>query len=419
MHAYLDLRHPNADEARVTHEEVEGAIRAAGVVHGLLPERIEAALRVCEERSALPRPICIANGTPPVPGRDARIEIESEPEKIIGTLEQSVDQIDFHERQVVKNVRAGQRIAMWLPATSGVPGRRVDGAELLAVDGKETTPVARENVIATELEEGGIAFVAAIDGMLQVRPGNELAVLDLMEVPGDVDYDTGNIDADGSVLVQGTVRSEFRVTAKHDITVRESVEDATVFAGDVVFIEKGIFGGEHGRVSAGEHVSTRFAQNASIVCGGDVEIRDSDTNSVIECRGRLIATQGRGHLRGGRYTAFGGLVARELGSELGVTTIVSVGTDPVLASKLHDEREALLDAQEKGRKGSDDAMKARPAGPEVHLCTTDLPFIEVLGRVHSGVDIYIRGAHLQTDSVAKHVRYRFDPETGKITVEPL
>lgn len=419
MQAYLDLRHPNADEPRVTREEVDAAIRATGVVHGLLPERIEAAWRACEEQGALPRPVCIAEGTPPVPGLDADMEIESNPGMSVGAVEAKTDQIDFRERGIVKNVRAGQRIGMWSPATPGVPGQRVDGAELLAVDGKEASYTARENVVATELEDGCVAFEAAIEGILQVRAGNELAVLDFLEIPGDVDYDTGNIDAKGSVLVRGTVRSEFRVTAKHDITVRGSVEDATVTAGGVVFIEKGIFGGERGRVSAEERVSVKFAQNASIVCDGDVEIRDSDTNSVIECRGRLIATQGHGHLRGGRYTAFGGVEAQELGSELGVTTAVSVGTDPVLASELHDVREALREAQKKGRKGVEKVLKARQTDLEGRLFAETLPTIKVLGVVHGGVDIYIRRVHLHTDGVVEHVRFRYDPQSRQIEVEPL
>jgi hypothetical protein len=274
--------------------------------------------------------------------------------------------------------------------------------------------------------------------------------VDLLEIAGDVDYGTGNIDATGCVLVRGTVRGKFRVTAKHDITVQASIEDAIVEAGDTLHVGASILGGPQGRVAAGSRISVKFAQNANVTCGGDVEIRDSDTNSVIECRGRLLATEARGVLRGGSYTALQGVRVRELGSALGAPTIVSVGTDPALARELREVQEALRAVEEKERKiqrslgastshvrapqgldarrhvkarrelvSSEASLKARKRQLEERLFAGAPPTVEVLGTVHAGVDIYIRGAHWRTQHAAERVRFCYDPETHDIRAGPL
>jgi len=448
--AHLDLRRPGAGEPPITRREVQAAIAACGVVHGVSAERIQAAWRTFEARGGLPEPALVAEGTPPRPGRDAGIAFEIEPDKIVGDRFEGVDRIDFRERRMVKNVRAGQRIGTWLPDGEGVSGRGVDGEPLPAPHGEPGDFTVRENVVTHELGGGRVAFEAAIDGMLLVEAENELAVVDFLEIASDVDYDTGNIDATGCVLVRGTVRGKFRVTAEHDITVQASVEDAIVAAGATLYVGEGIFGGPYGRVAAGSRISAKFAQNANVACGGDVEIRDSDTGSVIECRGRLLATRARGALRGGRYTALQGVKVRELGSALGAPTTVSVGSDPVLARELREVQDALRAVQERGRKlertlsasasragaeqspdarrhvkakralvSSETRLKARKRQLEEQLCAGVPPTVEVLGTVHAGVDIYIRGAHRRTERADERVRFSYDPETRDVRAGPL
>ena len=94
-----------------------------------------------------------------------------------------------------------------------------------------------------------------------------------------------------------------------------------------------------------------YAQNAYLSCGGDVVVRHIGTNSVIECGGRLLATEGKGVLRGGRYTAAQGVTAKTMGSEMGVDTLVSIGRDPRMKRELDELREVREALEElEGRK---------------------------------------------------------------------
>lgn len=451
LSAHLDLRAPGADEPAITRPEVDAAIEAAGMVYGLSEERVEEAMSTYREQGYLPQPALIAQGEPARSGADASIAFELEHQKLVGNVDEKIGRIDFRERHMVTNVREGQHIATWNADMEGIPGRTIDGEELPAEDGAPTTFAAKENVVTVELEDGSLVFEAGIDGMLLVSDDNELSVVKLLEVRGDVDYETGHIDAEGCVVISGSVRGRFRVTATEDITVQGSVEDAIVHAGRSLEVGAGIIGGKNGRVSAESHVTAKFIQNAKVSCAGDVEILESDMNSVIECRGRLLATGRRGKLRGGRYTALQGLKAMELGSDLGVPTTVSVGTDSALAREMREVQDKLRAIQAMGREiqrartgglgrettpGLDrehikavreyvaarreqPGLEARLKELQEQLLEGEPPTVDVTGTVHAGVDIYIRGTHLHVDEAVNHVRFYYDLESRQVEAVPL
>ncbi len=450
MHAFIDLRTPTADEEPLQRGELDAALAAAGVAHGLLPKRLDAAWAAHLERGDLPRPIRIADGTPPQRGRDAGIDFEFDLAQGVGNLSEESGRIDFRERGTVNNVREGQLLGTWRPAGPGEPGQGVDGTVLPADPGTEGTLTAGENVETEEQEDGSVLIAAVMDGMAVLKPGDVLHVVEVMLIPGDVDFSVGNIDATGSILVKGTIRAGFRVTAKHDITVQESIEEAIVEAGGEVLVRHGIIGGDDARVHGELGVTANFAQHAYITSGGDVVIRDSDSNSVIECAGQLLAADGHGRLMGGRYLAGRGLVARVLGSDFGAPTLVAVGDDPLKARELRDVRERLTDveaqlekiasvleqaglrhpgtaltpdqaaAAEKLREQQgllqDEANALTAQGEELDAKVQEgaAPMVDVKDTCYYGVEIYIRGFRLRTQDALQATRFVLDPKKREV-----
>ena len=61
-------------------------------------------------------------------------------------------------------------------------------------------------------------------------------------IKGNVDYDYGNIDFNGSVHITGSVLPGFTVKAKGDIVVDKNVEDAYLEAGGDINVKMGISG---------------------------------------------------------------------------------------------------------------------------------------------------------------------------------
>ncbi|MCZ6598660.1 MAG: FapA family protein [Planctomycetota bacterium] len=433
--AFLDLRGPGAGEKAVEREELDAAIRAAHVVTGLQRRRIDAVFQAVAAGRSPGRPIRIAFGTRASPGRDARVEVLIDVEKSVGKVDEKTGQVDFRERNITPNARKGQHIGTWIPAATGTDGMGVDGTKVTSPVGKEAELLPAEGVETRELEDGRIEILAARDGVVLFPQPNQIVVTDLLEIKGDVDYETGNIDASGCVVVKGTVRSGFRVTAKYHIHVSEGIEAAVVKAGTDLIVGLGIIGDEHSLVSAERLVSIEFAQNARIRCGGDVEIRNSAMNSTIECRGRIVATEKAGRLRGGRYNATNGLIARELGSELGAPTSVCVGMNHEVMRKLAEVRGEIEEVKEEAgerMRGTENPaeprseeelvravklLKAHRRRLEELAFASEPPTVEVLGLVYPGVRIQIRDTAIRVDETLEAVRYRYVPSSEEIEFE--
>ena len=84
-------------------------------------------------------------------------------------------------------------------------------------------------------------LIATQDGHLTFAH-EAFQVSPLLEIQGDVDYSTGNIDFSGDVHICGDVRENFTVHAQGTVTVDGLVEAATVEAGGDLVIARGVVG---------------------------------------------------------------------------------------------------------------------------------------------------------------------------------
>lgn len=425
---------------------VRNELSEAGVVHGILNPELA---QICAQGTG-GESVCIARGTAPGFARPERLELEFESAKTAGRIDPISHRMDFRERGTVHNVFEGERLGVLLPALEGAAGIGVDGVELAPAPSAELSASIGPGVRVEEQTDGSCVLFAELDGVVRVAPSGELFVTDMLSLPGDVDLSTGNIDVLGSVSVGGTVRAGFKVQACHDVDVDAAVEDATVTAGKSLTVGAGILGGGSGVVVAGKSIQAKYAQNATLRCGGDVVLQ-VDTNSGIECAGLLSAREGAGHLRGGTYWAGAGLWARELGSAQGVPTLVQVGNDPHLTRELARVRSDLrvnggrvmklqrergvASAKRVGRSLTRDQagnarrtmkaqrellrarrlLEAREAELERGLALAAPPFVRVESRIHAGVRLQIQNSHLTIDQSRAGGTFLRDDQSGEIT----
>ena len=440
LEAFLTLE--SAAEISVVRNE----LAEAGVVHGILRSELA---RVSAQGTG-GEPVCVARGTLPVLARPERLKLDFESAKTAGRIDESTLRIDFRERGTVHNVLEGERLGVLLPAQCGAAGLAVDGVEIASSASDELEASIGPGVRVEEQSGGSRVLYAELEGVARVASSGELFVTDLLLLSGDVDLSTGNIDVLGSVHVSGTVRAGLTVQACHDVDVDAAVEDANVTAGKSISVGAGILGGGSGVVVAGRSIEARFAQNATLRCGGDVVLQ-ADTNSGIECAGMLSAREGAGHLRGGSYWAGAGLWARELGSAQGVPTHVQVGNDPRLTrelarvrsdlqvnagrvKKLQRER-GVANAKRVGRSLTRDQagsarrtmkvqrelirarslLERRQADLERALSLAAAPFVRVESRIHAGVRLQIQNSHLTIDQSRAGGTFLRDDQSGEIT----
>lgn len=281
--------------------------------------RINEWVRLREQNQKPAVPFLIAEGQSPGAGQPARFEPSSQAG--VDPAKDEDDSVDFHQTHI-QTARSGEQFGMLMPAVPGEPGRDVFGKEIPAVNSADL-----ELGNGVRLGEDGRSLFATTDGMVSLRHGR-LEVISVVEVAGNVDFATGNIESPTDVLIRGTVMDTFSVRSAGSITVGGAVESATVEAGGEVMVHGGIAGMPDGRVKAGGNISVKFCEEAQLEAGGDIVIHREMMNCRLRAGGLLKVE--RGAVVGGRVHARRGAVIKQLGNDSGLKTRISIGVDPAV-----------------------------------------------------------------------------------------
>ncbi|MFN3283585.1 MAG: DUF342 domain-containing protein [Pseudothermotoga sp.] len=319
LEAYIIVSPEEGEE--LSKDQILSYLQANGIVYGILEEAIEDLLR----KKAFDVPVLVAMGKEPLNGEDGQILV-IQPEKREPS-EQTKDRIDLRElpsrtRQIV---RSGQEIAEIIPPTSGIEGRNVFGRSLNPKPGRPAQLKLGKNV---RLSEDGNKVIATVDGILVARTDGSIDVNEVLMIKGDVDYASGNIDFPGEVQISGDVKPGFSVKAKGNVTVNGVIEAATVVSFEGTVSALGIKGREKGIVKAKEDIIARFLENAIVEAGRSVLVNGPITNSQIRAGIEVKAAGNKGVIAGGSIVAGFLVEAEEIGSPLGVKTLIEIGFDP-------------------------------------------------------------------------------------------
>lgn len=315
-------------------DALEEQLRRHGAIYGIDRAALE---KLCAER-IFDEYVEVARGTPAVHGADAVVEIVVETVGRRGPVEDEEGNVDLKNLGVVNMVHAGDVLATKTPPTKGVDGKNICGGSLGSKDGKDKSfPSGTGTVVS----EDGLSLLAAVEGHLTEVNGR-LQVLPIFEVNGDVDYSTGNINFSGSVVVKGVVRDGFEVRAGENITVNGTVEGAFLVAGGNITVVGGIRGIGKGNIEAKGNIAADFADQATLIAGGDILIKNALLHSNCRCGGKLIVSGGKkAQLAGGKVQAGSEVVCVTLGSEMGTKTEISVGALPEQIERLEFLRKEL------------------------------------------------------------------------------
>jgi uncharacterized protein len=315
-------------------KEIKEHLEAAGVVHGI----DEAQIRLALEQ--LKKPVVVANGSPAEDGVNARIEHAFDYSNIGKPKEQDDGSVDFHDLNLIYNIRAEDIIAAKIPRTEGVPGTSVTGDVLPTKPGKDLPFPLGKNVYADA--EGKIR--ASIDGQIQITNG-KIHVAPVFEIRNDVDVSTGSIDFVGSVIVRGSVQMGFAIKASGDIEVCGTVSGATL-EGTNILVRNGIQGMQRGHIRARGNVTAKFIENANVHAQEAVTVAEAILHSNVS-GGKRVAVQGkRGVIVGGCVRAGEEIITRLVGSHFATPTTLEVGVNPELRDELSKARKEMKEVQQ-------------------------------------------------------------------------
>ncbi|MCQ6557892.1 DUF342 domain-containing protein [Paenibacillus mendelii] len=334
--AYLQFN--VADEQfSCTLNELEAFVRSNGVHFGIDTDVL--ARIAMQPKLFFYSQTVIAQGDPAVNGQDGQIRFAynmNEENRRPTELEDG--KVDFKEISQLKNVKRGQLIAEKIPATESKPGKLVTGDIAPGKNGKEAYFKQGKNVV---MNPEKTALYAAIDGLITMTDKSKINVFPIYEVNGDVDYNIGNIDFVGTVVIRGNVLTGFRIKASGDIRVIGGVEGAELEAEGSVEVTGGILASNKGYVRAGKNVKSSFIQDGNVSAAEDVLVSQSIMHSHVRAGGKVICIGAKGLIVGGSIQAGEGVSARTIGNTMSTATSIEVGVRPELRAELQELRQQL------------------------------------------------------------------------------
>lgn len=264
-----------------------------------------------------------ARGESPVHGNDGRIEdLFSRVVKRTPKMNDS-GKIDYTELNLIQNVREGETICRIFPATKGTSGTSVKGKPIPCKPGKPVTvPMGRN----TALSEDGNCLLASISGRVDFN-GRSFEVKPVLEIEGNVDYSTGNINFLGDVTIAGDICTGFNVKALGSITVRGVVEACNVEAGGDLTLEKGVKGDSQAVIQAHRSLYAKYLEN-SIICVRQDLYSDCIINCDVYSDGSIYVNSGRGMIIGGSLWASNSVHAKTVGTRAESTVKIRLGGLP-------------------------------------------------------------------------------------------
>jgi uncharacterized protein (DUF342 family) len=337
----------------LTTNAVRNELNKQGIVKGIDINAIEKTVSTVNQSLSPTNDVIVAKGIFPVHGTDGKIELHFNTDKKEYDFRILPDgRIDYKNMADILMAQEGQLLATLIPPTKGAAGSDVYNNLVKAEDGKPAKLVAGKGVKTSPDKK---QFFASCNGcLLYNKPTIE--VVDTYIVKGDVDYSTGNINFNGTVIISGNVPDGFEVKAEGDIIVLRNVEAARLEAGRDIFVKGGVQGKGKGFVSAGRDIFVEYVQNGHLEAQGIIEIGNFAINSYIATTNQLCLTKKRGTLIGGEAYALRGFDVKSLGSEQGVKTFVEAGTD-YIAQKTITEFTEITKLMSANLKKIDDTLK--------------------------------------------------------------
>lgn len=337
-----------SDDALVATLRVWGAVSAASisleVVYAALKEadldvskevekRINEFVQLCQEGKKAPDSFVVAEGTAARDGQDECLVWDEQYAKTAAEWQEDAPR-DYYSFNSIITVQKGAVIGRLSPPVQPLEGMDVTGRRIKATG--SALPLELDKTIE-RCEEDASQVIAGVAGKV-IEENNRLRMEEALEVPGDVSFETGNIDSLVEVHIGGGIPDRFQVKSQRSITVGGSIEAAHVIAGGDVIIRRGIVGRHQGLVLAGERIVTKYAADATLVAGTELRIHKQLMKSEV-CVGDCILGPAA-RLIGGCAFVRNEIQIANLGSEAGIPTriVVGVRTDSVRQAHVLGER---------------------------------------------------------------------------------
>ena len=334
MEAFIML--PTVEEEHhYTVDEVLEAVNRNGVIYGINCETISDMV----EKRLMGREVLFAKGKPAVDGADGYFDFYFDSDLNHRPTVKSDGSVDYWSVHSVEVVKKGQTIANYCEPVAGEDGIDVLGRVIAAKKGKGLPPLVGRGF---DKSVDGLTYTAAIDGKIE-RHKNRIIILPILEIKGDVDVGTGNIDFVGDVVIHGSVKTGARIRAAKSITIDGVCEGCVLEAGNDLILRNGMIGMGKARIIVKGNLFAKFMEYTDVEGDGFVEA-DSAINCNVVSNDRVIFNGGHASI-GGKVYGCAGIEVQNLGNDAFIKTEVHVGVHKKIKIKIA-ELEKLVDQKQ-------------------------------------------------------------------------
>lgn len=294
------------------------------------------------------------------------------------------DPVSFYDQSVYILVKVGDELGRIHQATAGFDGRDVAGKTIAAREGRPLDFKYDETI---SLGKGDV-LIAQAEGVLNVS--NKTAqISNTIEVKEYVDFNTGNIDFTGNIVVHKGVRDCFKVQASGNIEVKGLIEAATIIAGEDLHSTGGFAGREQGVAKVSRDLYAKYLDSVDVHVRGRLCV----DREMINCKARILGSidSPRGAIIGGETSCAGEIVIGELGAEGLPHTVICIGSAPHL-TRLMKKLSEVNDVMVKQRQRLLNEEKKLKFEPDPYLAQQNLPRLEELTHEIAEIQLQIERA---------------------------
>jgi len=335
MAAYLRVTPAYPDQI-VLFDDIIEYLTQNEITYGVCEDAIRS---FCQNKKFYSELIC-AKGDPPVDGTDGFIEYKFDHDTGLKPKEREDGTVDFRDLGLVKNISKGGVLCQMTPPKPGKDGMNIYNQIVPFVEGRRPTFPSGTNTV---ISEDGLSLLANVDGCIEFTKST-VNVSDVFIVRGDVDSASGNINAVGSVIVQGDVVEGFFVKAGKDISIRGMAEGATIEAKGTISISNGMNGMGKGILRAGGNVVGKYFENAIIFSDNDI-YADVLMNCKVTVGGSIVLKGHKALMIGGSYQAAQKIFAKTIGSSSRTVTSVSISSKELTDMLVADKEEGTAELE--------------------------------------------------------------------------
>ena len=292
-------------------------------------------------------PVVIAQGIPPKQGENGSVKFLFNTESSLKPKVNKDGTADYKNIDIVTSAVKGQKLAELVPPTKGAPGKTIYGDELPCVNGTAAKLPMGPNTAPSADDPN--ALVAATDGNVKFN-GTNVEICEGYVIKGSVDFSTGNVKYVKSVVVEGDIKSGFKVECGGDLQVSGTVEDADIQVNGNVLCKMGFIGQGKGVINAKGDVNIGFMKNQTAKRRQNIVIAKEALNATLLARKSVEVHGNPLSLAGGRVMARDSVTAFTIGNMSGIKTLVEVGTDFTLIEELEKTDIQMNDLAENRRK---------------------------------------------------------------------